>query len=379
MRKIPVLSLCTLLVVASFSACSGDDDPGSGPGTGGSGGSGATGGSSAGAGTGASAGASGSGGAPVDASLDSAPDASVDAAVDAPPDVDLADGFVNTAACRVYFQAMKSKFDECAAKAGGASAAWGQDTNERIVEHCGLELAAAGTTATLNDLQSCSAQLQAQGCTAFIASPQSICFADPESPYCTRYDPGLLACKPPQGTLNDGSACFAHLQCQSGYCKGAQGGCGVCTPRATSGKACQHSADCVLSLACAGGKCVAPLAPGASCGASSAPCAWGASCAGGKCVAWQPIGAGCGSNLGQCDPRLGLSCVGGKCAKTKLLGPGANCTPADTQCFDESVCSGGSCTDKVEDGSKCDASLGCKVGSSCRGGICSRDNPAYCF
>ncbi|MEZ4221909.1 MAG: hypothetical protein R3B13_13335 [Polyangiaceae bacterium] len=375
-----------LVALASLYAACGSDDAGGGKG--GSGGSsGASGGSGTGAAgsggasgagaSGASGGASGagalsgSGGAIADASADT----SVDAATDAPADVDLADGFVNLAACAVYVSAYTNKFKECTA---GAAVAMGTQTQERVVERCALELAAPGTSATLNDLNACSATLQAQSCATFMAKPLSACVADPTSPFCTRIDPALLGCSPPAGTLTNGAACFAHLQCQSNYCKGDASGCGVCASRASVGGKCAQDADCNLGLACFKNGCVTPVAASQACIASGTPCAYGNSCSGGLCQPWRTLGQICGGAVG-CDARRGLACSAGTCVNVKLVKAGSSCAAAPlVRCYDESDCSAGSCVAHNGDGTSCGAA-GCMTFSSCRAGSCVRDNPGYCL
>ncbi|MCC6667424.1 MAG: hypothetical protein IT375_26990 [Polyangiaceae bacterium] len=378
MRRTLLVVMVPLVAFALAAACGGSDESPSSTG-GGSGGSGgpSTGGSG-GSSTGGSAGTgpAGGGSAGVDASLDGSGDAALDAPQDSPSDVQLTDGSANTVACLTFHTKFANKAKECTQ---GNPVPWGAETVDRWIARCSLDVAATGAPATMNDIVTCAAQFEKKGCAEFMASALSQCIVDPTAAPCRRFDPVLVGCTPPAGTLTNGTACFGHLQCAGGYCKGHQNGCGVCAPRAGVGQACTEGSDCQVGLACSQSKCATPLGLGASCSTSSAPCAYGTHCKSGKCAAWAGAGQPCGGALGACDPRFSLTCNAGTCAKLSYAKTGGACSGPLAICYDESVCSGGTCVSQIDDGSTCNPTLGCKAFSSCRGGACTRDDPGYCF
>lgn len=381
------LAIALVAAVLAAAAC-GEDESGTGSGaTGGGGGTGGAGASTGGGGSAGSGatGASGGGGAAASAGAgnqggdSSAGDAAADALVDITP----TDGWVNIAACRVLWQDIHRKLDECSLPYGVAG---GSQYTEAWVFSCSKELAAEGVVAVKEDVQACANRFQQLDCAALLDSAFSRCRSQPDAIECTRLDPSSIpGCDMPAGTLSDGSPCYSHLACQSSWCEGIENGCGHCAPRPKAGEGCTSFFDCDQGLGCAAnGVCASIQSLGASCTDATA-CPWGSSCVSGQCTAWAASGAACAdaavSNLPTCDLRQSLVCEQGTCKSVVAGNIGGSCGQAPSQqCRIDALCWQGSCVARVHDGGVCDSTRGseCLAFSSCRAGVCSEDDPAYC-
>lgn len=145
------------------------------------------------------------------------------------------------------------------------------------------------------------------------------------------------ACAPPPGTLGDGAACTADLQCASLHCEGAlQATCGTCAPRLPIGAPCAR--DCGAGL-----RCVMTPVPGAHSGPSACQDAWPAPAA--PCVC--PAGQRCTST--GCAP---------------LPGPGQACS-SGSDCVDGFYCDRGTCAPKKALGDACTLGIACPSGAYC--------------
>jgi len=229
-------------------------------------------------------------------------------------------------------------------------------------------LSAKGVTVTPSQLEACVLATSAQSC--------SDGWAHKDACHLT-------------GSLPDGSACGAGIQCQSGYCKIPWGKtCGVCTTPATAGANCTSNSDCASELICAGGQCKTLGAAGAPC-SDSQPCQEDFYCNNGTCA--KPAtsaGTPCDKNVPRsCSVISGLYCPESGVCKNIQLVPGGSSCGLGTWCEGDGVCKqkspnalSGTCVSRVADGQHCDASqsLYCMSPATCVSGQCVLPNPPAC-
>jgi hypothetical protein len=241
---------------------------------------------------------------------------------------------------------------------------------ESYVASCLGIASAPGVDLGIDDINGCADQLS--------ASP---CLGGGVFPSCVGYAGDLLYPNHDRrGRLAPGEACFAMVQCESGYCGSHGEGCGVCQRARALGETCVEADVCVqgqcLQGACqlpgaklgercidyGGGDCQATLfchtdgqsiegtcAPRAHAGerCGDSPCEGELICDAGTCQApaaraeatGLQAGAGCGTEIGgQC--RADLSCDESHvCRPYRVLPAGAACGGvASTACAPEHEC-----------------------------------------
>ena len=208
------------------------------------------------------------------------------------------------------------------------------------------------------------------------------------------------ACKPAAGTLADGAACAADVQCQGSRCKVALGQtCGVCGAPGAAGTACGIDNDCGDGLACVANKCTAYGDEKATCDATH-PCRLDLACNAGACGAPNPVGTACTAADG-CNAAMGIVCnpQSKKCDTLASGGPNAPCGFVGghiAQCTSGSLCVAintttyqGTCSKAAAVGAACDTAAGptCAPGAICAcasnvdggcAGTCKQRDPAAC-
>jgi len=295
-----------------------------------------------------------------------------------------------------------------AARCTGPGASPASAEEQAYVDTCAGIATAPGVTLTPQDIKACGEQMD--------ASP---CLGGGVFPSCAGYGGDLLYPEhDKKGTLAPGAACFAHVQCDSGYCDHGPGEkCGVCKRARAEGESCgdamdvcavgscsegkcqtdgkklgeectTHGRECQPALYCElpdpmqlYGKCVARAEAGAPCEASDT-CAEGLVCQAGVCAALAADGAACADDAA-CSSYW---CNGGTCAARPTgLTEGADCSVgycrADLLCDESRVCAaptylpkGAACTSSDAPQIVCERGLYCRpdcaVYFGCLGSTC---------
>lgn len=248
-------------------------------------------------------------------------------------------------------------------------------------EDCLVHFATALEQSDLGTLK----QSSADGHVAIDAAELEACYRDTRALGCKLQTERLPAsCKRAiAGKRAIGEECSVDFECGEGaFCPL---GCPrTCQATKASNATCTRDDECQRGLVCSAGKCAAPIAAGASCGASmGATCGLGMSCAGMTAAAavCQANSAVQVSELGAaCDPsgsklcRDGFSCAytptGFTCqapvaagAACKLALPGQ--CPADSYCNARDVMSNGTCVPLPKAGQACVLTDQCAPGHLC--------------
>ncbi len=207
---------------------------------------------------------------------------------------------------------------------------------EAFVDSCVGIATAPGVTLTAADIDSCSNQL-----------PTASCLGGGVFPSCLGYQGDLLFPEhDKKGSLTTGSACFANVQCASGYCDHYFGNnCGICKRPRNLGESCTEETDVCAEGGCYDGICEP----------------------GGK-----KLGEECTTHGIECQPDLycGLSdasqshpvCI----AKADL---GSPCDNAKW-CLDRLVCIDGICKEYAPDGASCSIDGEC-ASYYCKANVCT--------
>ncbi|HRI67015.1 MAG TPA: hypothetical protein PK156_22375 [Polyangium sp.] len=277
----------------------------------------------------------------------------------------------------------------------------GLPDEQAFVDSCIGIATAPGVTLTAADIDSCSNQL-----------PTASCLGGGVFPSCVGYQGDLLFPEhDKKGSLTTGSACFANVQCASGYCDhSVVDDCGICKNARNLGESCIESTDVCTEGGCEngicepGGKklgeectthgiecqvplycnedpvqtlfvCTAKSDVGGPCNAQR-PCLDGLGCIDGICKEYAPDGASCAID-GEC---ASYYCKANVCtAKPTGLVEGQDCSVgscrADLLCPDNHICTapiylgdGDACTAINYPTVMCAAGLYCRV--VCVKGMC---------
>jgi hypothetical protein len=171
------------------------------------------------------------------------------------------------------------------------------------------------------------------------------CTADYEVAGCDGAPP---TCELPAGSIANGLSCATYLQCESDYCTGANGACGVCAPHPQGklGAPCTTYANCESTLDCVDGECAEKAREGEACsptrGCSITPRDDGLlTCVDGTCQVVGGLGRPCHQVGGAsfCGP--GAACSnGGVCVPLVLAMAGEPCGAFEDEVVD---CQGGIC------------------------------------
>lgn len=246
---------------------------------------------------------------------------------------------------------------------------------ERVQLTCAPYVGLSGSSWTVDRLRTCTAGYTSATCADYF---------DPAGP---------AACSPQPGKLASGTACANSNQCQSGFCTAALNGCGTCAVPAKSGEACSPTKLCALGLTCAGGKCAAYGAVGATCGNNLAACQTGLYCKTNVCAAQLAAGDTCNpaSAVTECNPIQGLFCntASRKCEVYKLGAAGEACGTvmgSTVLCDTGGYCTGAGtgtrkCAAAAKDGQPCgptSAGETCEDPAICTGAKCGVFNPTTC-
>jgi hypothetical protein len=198
---------------------------------------------------------------------------------------------------------------------------------------CVTALAAADTSQTLANIDSCTSSYPAEQCADY--------FDD---------DP-VASCVPPVGTGAIGAPCGFDSQCASAFCAtGQYRVCGTCQRLPAVGAPCQVEADCGRDLGCAipgsltEGTCAAFVPSGGQCLTGARPCMSGYACVGdipatatsGICtLSPTTVGAACDGTrktAPNCNGTYGLACIPaaagtsiGTCKAIPLVEAGMTC------------------------------------------------------
>ena len=283
-----------------------------------------------------------------------------DAAVEAGPSADQACNDFATAAC--------GRLQACAPFL--VQLAYGDATTcaQRSALGCTPSLTASGSKVTPAQMESCAQAISAETCDESLDNAQPSACAN-------------------LGTLAAGTACGAHSQCQSGYCKNAVGTvCGTCTARAAAGAACTVDEDCTAGLLCNQSACIAPAASKAPCSMTQ-PCTRSLTCIAGTCQTPLAVGAAC-SAATDCDGAQGAYCntQTKMCAQTQLAATGQPCGIVNSTVV---ACSGGdtcvnvmgtqgTCHPPAADGALCGPGVACMSPSVCVSGKCTLPDASTC-
>jgi hypothetical protein len=173
------------------------------------------------------------------------------------------------------------------------------------------------------------------------------------------------ACNP-MGLRREGSGCGSHFQCATGFCKLDNGSCGRCEVQGGAGEMCESNAACVAGLLCGQkGKCVRRSVLGEACSGANQECSTFLACAGGKCVA--PVGGPC-TNPKECmsnDGEPGVICREGDSLTSYCSGGQDNCVKDSSGIY--------RCVEPALDGQPCgDQGNGrsCVMPAVCVAGMC---------
>lgn len=213
----------------------------------------------------------------------------------------------------------------------------------RFKLYCLLQATAPDSRMTPSQLSSCANRISTTSCSEVVnGGPLDACF--------------------PPGNRTNGQPCGARSSCLSGYCRRAEGGCGVCRPRAAAGEPCESDAHCDDALLCNDdGICVTAGHQGNAC-SEGLPCRAELSCFRGTCVRSAQAGALCFED--ECDILQGLWCSGatptraGVCQTIHVGAPGDRCGLVGSNFV---VCGGSG---------KCDDTLATCIGPALEGEGC---------
>ena len=240
-----------------------------------------------------------------------------------------------TAACKDLFAHRLAYAARCT---GPAASPRAEDEPAHVASCVGV-LAAPGVALTLADVASCAHDLGD-------AAP---CLGSGVFPRCAGYGADMLfPAHDRRGTRAPGEACFAAVQCDSGYCGASYGRCGTCQRARAVGDVCGGGDDvCVLGQ-CTAGTCQLPGQQlGEACVDYGTPCQASLFCA----AARDPLHGTCaprtnGTLCGSAWCPSPLACVDGNCQgplpQATGLPEGADCAAgscrADLSCDERHVC-----------------------------------------
>jgi hypothetical protein len=249
---------------------------------------------------------------------------------------------------------------------------------QRAALACAPALGVVGSTLTASQIDQCAQAIAAESCEQFL---------DNDQPSACTYT----------GSLGPGATCGTDSQCQSGYCRlGLPGACGACATRAQAGQpgvdggrpACLTDADCVATLVCAMGTCVAPAPAGVACGLAQ-PCQRTLACVNGKCAPPVTLGGVCTLPT-DCDGAHGAACNTNThtCVALGMARSGDPCGVINgllTDCVGGATCSGvnatlqGTCHPPAADNAPCGPDIGCMAPAACTSGArCTLPSPTNC-
>lgn len=229
------------------------------------------------------------------------------------------------AGCVEYFHEYCAWAERCDTYLFGGSVA----ASESVPETSCAAVDLPGITITAADYATCAANLAAVACTGT-----------------------LVTCDLPNGTIANGFGCASASQCESGYCTGGNGACGICAPnpRHPVGGECENPlVDCEADLDCAENVCTPKREEGEPC-----------------------------DDVHHCETvreQGSLECLEGTCTAVGLpgqpcrMGAGGTTTCGyGTACTTENVCV---VTDKAGEGDECGVFADRVV--VCPGGMCVTD------
>lgn len=267
-------------------------------------------------------------------------------------------------ACDAYVKAFHKRLSTCFPLAFGN---FPGKYEQSVTSGCAGELEAPGVVAKPADYLRCAQALDALSCD--------------ERLDITGTEATLPACAFAKGTLTNGDACKADVQCAGGRCAiedATKNACGVCavapavvaSTRGDLGDTCDASQNpCKQSLACnlLQNKCVARLALGAPCSGNEY-CSLDAYCST-TCKALPTAGQPCPSG-GECAS--GHSCVVStmKCEKNTYVEGGQKCDESAARPCYEGFCTN-VCSDYADEGAACGpGSSRCRAPFVCADGTC---------
>lgn len=249
---------------------------------------------------------------------------------------------------------------------------------QRAVLACMPAIGAPGSTLDFAQVEQCAEAVKAETCEQFL---------DNDQPSACTYT----------GAMPLGMSCGTDSQCYTGYCRlGLPGACGACAVRAQAGMAgldggvpsCLGDSDCMATLVCALGVCVAPSPAGAACGFAQ-PCVRTLACIGGKCANPVPVGGPCTLPT-DCDGTHGGACNTNTktCVAIATAASGQPCGIVNgglTNCVGGATCGNvnttlqGTCHQTAADNAPCGPDIGCMAPAVCAAGArCTLPNPAAC-
>jgi hypothetical protein len=235
----------------------------------------------------------------------------------------------------------------------------------------------------------CSSVLAAQG-TGHTPASMEACALAYDSAACDE----VVVGKPPAscnvaGSLPQGAPCGDSSQCsaESSYCRiGDDRACGLCSPRGSTGSACDSDRDCDYGLVCYF-TCMPPVSLGARCDGMTRQCPSTLICLDYTCSPTAQEGAPCDPRADACDRDHGLYCdpqaricshftvseVGGPCGAGTACRAGF-CVPNDRS-------ETWTCAQNAADGSRCDRVFGpqCLAPARCVDSICVLPAAAHCL
>ncbi|APR88300.1 hypothetical protein A7982_13649 [Minicystis rosea] len=207
---------------------------------------------------------------------------------------------------------------------------------DAYVASCAGVLAAPGVTLTVADVAACAKELDTSGCLGGGVFPTCIGLGGDL----------LYPTHDKTGTLAPGEACFASVQCDSGYCDALSSDCGACQRARTLGDDCGGTNDTCIEGICQDGSCQLP---------------------------GQKLGADC-IDYGEGDCQETLYCkpiepssIMGKCTARSELSEACD---NDTPCLAPLLCHEGACVKRAPDGAVCAEASLCASGH-CEGGACA--------
>jgi hypothetical protein len=235
-------------------------------------------------------------------------------------------------------------------------------------------LSAPGTSATVAQLEACTAALPQVSCGDLLGNET------------------IPACKTLPGMLAAGAPCGTDAQCASTHCiVPSTTACGTCGPQSPAAGTCSVDSDCQPGMDCLNGTCATYVLQGGACSATQ-PCRPDFACVNGTCGAPSPAGTACKTSA-ECDQLSGDFCnpaslvcqtitfaqPGGACGLVSgqlvlCAGPGGTCKGDDVSPYV------GTCEAAAMNGASCDTDGGplCDYGSVCVSGTCTASNPASC-
>jgi hypothetical protein len=212
-----------------------------------------------------------------------------------------------SASCEAYVQAVCEWEGRC-----GTGLTGSLEACLRLYENSCAWYALPGSTVGANHFMSCASSYEATACEGAVPT-----------------------CELPAGSIANGLPCATYVQCESGYCTGSSGACGVCAPHPHGdiGAPCETYANCKAHLHCVDGECAERSKEGEACGGALG-CSVTLTCVEGTCQLVGVLGGPCYEANGVSVCELGAGCSNGLCVPLVKAMAGEPCGVFEDQVVD---------------------------------------------